>query len=197
LATVHGFTLSDLLIDAGECAASLNRPSLTRLLAMVDAGEVSTVVIAKLDRLTRSVGDLAELLERFDRKDVALMSVSESLDTRSAAGRLVINVMVSVGQWEREAIGERTRDAMKHKKASGQRVGTIEYGYQLADCGKLLEPCESEQRTIQRVRAMRTDGRSFQSIADTLNESGSRTRIGSLWCRQYACNVAQRTGIAA
>jgi site-specific DNA recombinase len=149
------------------------------------------VVIAKLDRLTRSVRDLADLLERFDRNDVALMSVSESLeeaqrrlavlektlrdlrgDTRSAAGRLVLNVMMSVAQWEREAVGERTREAMRHKKAAGQRVGTIEYGYQLASCGQLLEPCDSEQRTIQTVRTMRDDGRSFQAIADTLNDSG-------------------------
>src|SRR5262245_42382468 len=79
LATVHGLSLADVVVDAGESAASLNRPALARLLALVDAGQVSTVIIAKLDRLTRSVRDLADLLERFERHDVALMSVSESL----------------------------------------------------------------------------------------------------------------------
>ncbi len=82
-----------------------------RLLALVDARKVDTVIIAKLDRLTRSVKDLALLLERFTRRGVALVSVAESLDTNTAAGRLVLNIMVSVSQWEREAIGERTRDA--------------------------------------------------------------------------------------
>src|SRR5580693_8604724 len=86
-----------------------------RAMALVDAGKVKAVIVAKLDRLTRSVKDLCELLERFERKGVALVSVAESLDTGSAAGRLVLNIMAAVSQWEREAIGERTRDALSHK----------------------------------------------------------------------------------
>jgi hypothetical protein len=102
---------------------------MVRFLSLVDAGAVDTVIIAKLDRLTRSVKDLAELLERFTRRGVSLASVADSLDTRSAAGRLVLSIMVSVSQWEREAIGERTRDAMHHKRANGERVGTVPFGY--------------------------------------------------------------------
>ena len=71
------------------------------------ARKVDAVIVHKLDRLTRSVRDLADLLDLFDRSGVALVSVTESLDTSSAAGRLVLNIMVSVGQWEREVIGER------------------------------------------------------------------------------------------
>ena len=82
---------------------------MTRLLALVDAGEVQAIIIAKLDRLTRSVKDLCTLLERFERRGVALVSVAESLDTGSAAGRLVLNIMTAVSQWERKAISERTR----------------------------------------------------------------------------------------
>jgi site-specific DNA recombinase len=123
MAVVQGAELAEIIIDAGESAKSLNRPGMARLLSLVDAGAVDTVIIAKLDRLTRSVKDLAELLERFTRRGVSLVSVADSLDTRSAAGRLVLNIMVSVSQWEREAIGERTRDAMHHKRANGERVG--------------------------------------------------------------------------
>ena len=100
---------------------------MTRLLSLVDAGQIDMVIIAKLDRLTRSVADLAELLKRFEKQRVSLVSVADSLDTSSAAGRLVLNIMVSVSQWEREAIGERTRDAMRHKRASGERVGTVPF----------------------------------------------------------------------
>jgi site-specific DNA recombinase len=78
------------------------------------------VIIAKLDRLTRSVKDLCSLLELFEKRGVALISVAESLDTASAAGRLVITIMAAVSQWEREAIGERTRDALWHKRRSGE-----------------------------------------------------------------------------
>ena len=68
---------------------------------MVDSGAVDIVIIAKLDRLTRSVKDLAELLERFNRRGVSLVSVAESLDTGTAWGRLVLNIMTAVSQWKR------------------------------------------------------------------------------------------------
>src|ERR1700722_15064615 len=109
MAVVHNAELIDIIVDGGESAKSLNRPGMARPLALVDAGEVQTVIIAKLARLPRSVKDLCTLLERFERRGVALVSVAESLDTGSAAGRLVLNTLTAVSQWEREAIGERTR----------------------------------------------------------------------------------------
>lgn len=139
MAVVQGAELAEVIIDAGESAKSLNRPGMARLLSLVEAGAVDTVIIAKLDRLTRSVADLAELLKRFERRGVSLVSVVDSLDTRSAAGRLVLNIMVSVSQWEREAIGERTRDAMHHERANGERVGTVPFGYRMAADGLHLE----------------------------------------------------------
>jgi hypothetical protein len=135
MTTLQDPELLDVIVDAGESAKSLNRPGMDRLLAMVDAGEVQTVIVAKLDRLTRSVKDLATLLERFEKRGVGLVSVAESLDTGSAAGRPVLNIIVSVSQWELEAIGERTKDAMRHKKASAQLVGAVPFGYRLAAAG--------------------------------------------------------------
>src|ERR1700689_2495479 len=87
MAFVQGAELSEIIVESGESAKSLNRPGMTKLLALVDAGKVKAVIVAKLDRLTRSVKDLCELLERFERKGVALVSVTESLDTGSAAGQ--------------------------------------------------------------------------------------------------------------
>ncbi len=98
MAVVHSAELLDIIVDGGESAKSLNRPGMSRLLALVDAGEVQVVIIAKLDRLTRSVKDLCTLLERFSKRGVALISVAESLDTGSAAGRLVLNIMTAVSQ---------------------------------------------------------------------------------------------------
>ena len=71
MAVVQGAGLEEAIVDAGESAKSLNRPGMERLLALVDAGAVDTVIIAKLDRLTRSVADLAELLKRFERRGVS------------------------------------------------------------------------------------------------------------------------------
>src|SRR5712664_1772969 len=119
-----------------------------RLLSLVDDSKVDTVIIAKLDRLTRSVKDLAELLERFQQRGVSLVSVAESLDTGSAAGRLVINIMTAVSQWEREAIGERTRDALNDKRLKSERVGNIAYGFKLAANGRNIEPDPQEQAVL-------------------------------------------------
>src|SRR5690348_10951065 len=125
MATVQGAELIEVIVDGGESAKNLNRPGLRRLLALVEHGTVDAVIVAKLDRLTRSVKDLCELLELFEKRKVALVSVAESLDTGSAAGRLVITIMGAVSQWEREAIGERTRDALRHKRAQGERTGNV------------------------------------------------------------------------
>src|ERR1700730_2877804 len=94
MAVVQGVDVSEIIVDA-ETAKNLDRPGMERLLALVDAGKVQTVIIAKLDRLTRSVKDLAELLERFQRRGVSLVSVAESLDTGSAAGRLAVNIITA------------------------------------------------------------------------------------------------------
>lgn len=193
MAVVQGADLVDVIVDAGESAKSLHRPGMARLLSLVDAGAMDTVVIAKLDRLTRSVADLAELLKRFERRGVSLVSVADSLDTRSAAGRLVLNIMVSVSQWEREAIGERTRDAMRHKRAKGERVGTVPFGYRLAADGVNLEADGLEQGILLGISDLSSKGLTTRHIAAELNRHGLTTRRGTAWRFQYVAQ-AIRTG---
>src|SRR5438477_4134127 len=178
MAVVQGSEIVELIVDGGESAKNLNRPGMERLLSLVDAGKVQTVIIAKLDRLTRSVKDLAELLERFTRRGVSLVSVAESLDTGTAAGRLVLNIMTAVSQWEREAIGERTRDAMHHKRANGERVGTVPFGYRAAPDGLHVEADPAEQGILSRIRELKAEGYTTRRIADELNRQGFTTRRG-------------------
>jgi DNA invertase Pin-like site-specific DNA recombinase len=195
MATVQGAKLDEVIVDS-ESAKSLNRTGLQRLLSLVKGGKVRSVIIAKLDRLTRSVKDLCDLLELFDKKNVALVSVAESLDTASAAGRLVITIMGAVSQWEREAIGERTRDALRHKKSNGECVGNILYGYRRAKDGKHLEPEPKEQVVVAAIRRFRKRGQSLRGIAATLNRQGHRTRRGSEW-RLESVNRIVRSSRAA
>ena len=124
---------------------------------------------------------LGRWVERFERRGVALVSVAESLDTSSAAGRLVLNIMTSVSQWEREAIGERTRDAMRHKRSNGERVGNIPYGYRLAADGRHLEKDPGEQAVLTEIRRLRRKGATLRGIAATLNRRTLRTRRGTAW----------------
>jgi DNA invertase Pin-like site-specific DNA recombinase len=177
--------LLDVLVDAGESAKDLDRPGMVRILEMVQSRAVGMVIVAKLDRLTRSVKDLAVLLEQFQRRGVSLVSVAESLNTGSASGRLVLNIMVSVSQWEREAIGERTRDAMRHKKAKLEFVGNAPYGYRQAADKRHVEPEPGEQAILERIQWLRKGGKSLRKIADQLNRQKIRTRQGSPWRHEY------------
>jgi DNA invertase Pin-like site-specific DNA recombinase len=151
----------------------------------VDARAISVTVPVRLPSFTRSVADLAELLKSFERRGISLVSVADSLDTRSAAGRLVLNIMVSVSQWEREAIGERTRDAMRHKRANGERVGTVPLGHRTAADGLHLETDPLEQGILSRIRELRAAGYTTRQIADGLNQQGFTTRRGTAWRFQY------------
>jgi site-specific DNA recombinase len=187
MATLQGVDLADVLVDAGESAKSLQRPAMGRLLELVDARAVQVVIIAKLDRLTRSVRDLGDLLERFQRRGVALVSVAESLDTSSAAGRLVINVMGAVSQWEREAIGERTRDALRHKRATGRAWNHAPYGWRLEDGQLVAEP--AEQDAITAMRGWQTEGASLRAIAARLNAQGVATKKGGQWQAKQVADV--------
>ncbi len=193
MATVQGAEIVELIVDGGESAKNLNRPGMERLLALVDQRQVQIVIIAKLDRLTRSVKDLAELLERFQKRGVSLVSVAESLDTGSAAGRLVINIMTAVSQWEREAIGERTRDAMQHKRSNGERVGNIAYGFRLGAKGKKLEPDAQEQVVLATIRDLRANRHTLRGIAAELNARGWRTRRATAWRLEHVARIVGRS----
>lgn len=185
MAVVQGAMLLDVIVDAGESAKTLDRPGMERLLALVEARKVDVIIIAKLDRLTRSVKDLALLLERFTRRGVALVSVAESLDTNTAAGRLVLNIMVSVSQWEREAIGERTRDAMAHMKSTLQVYSPTPYGFERD--GDTLAAAGNELGTVQQIRAWHSAGWTLRRIAGELNRLGVATKNGgAAW---YASTV--------
>src|SRR5437773_5997342 len=197
MAIVQGAEIIELIVDGGESAKNLDRPGMEKLLALVEERKVDTVIIAKLDRLTRSVKDLAELLERFQRRGVSLVSVAESLDTGSAAGRLVINIMTAVSQWERKAIGERTRDAMNHKKSNGQRVGNIAYGFRLAADGRHLEPDPQEQAVLTAIRDLRARRCTLRGIAAELNARGLRTRRASAWRLEHVARIVGRRRSAA
>ena len=192
MATVQGADLIEVIVDGGESAKNLNRPGLRRLIALVDAGNIDAVIVAKLDRLTRSVKDLCELLELFEKRRVALVSVAESLDTGSAAGRLVITIMGAVSQWEREAIGERTRDALRHKRTSGERVGNIRFGFRLSPDGKHVEPDPGEQAVLTEIRHLRQNGHTLRGIAAALNQRALRTRRGSAWRLEHVARIIKQ-----
>ena len=177
---LYNLELVTVVVDAGASAKTLRREGLQRVLAMLTSGHAEGVVVVKLDRLTRSVSDLGSLIGDYF-STYALMSVCEQIDTRSASGRLVLNVLTSVAQWEREAIGERTAQALQHKKALGERVGTVNLGKRLSADGKCLADHSQEQEAIALARQYRANGLSLRKIATALAGQHYLNRRGSIY----------------
>lgn len=179
-AALYDLDLVEVVVDAGASASSLDRPGLNQTLDMLRRGDVSALIVVKLDRLTRSVRDLGDLVERyFADGRAALLSVSEQVDTRTAGGRLVLNVLGSVSQWEREAVGERTSAVMRFKASSGEFTGgRAPYGFDVGEDGVHLVPVESERAVVIEVRRLHARGMSLRAIARTLGDRGVCNRLG-------------------
>lgn len=179
--SLYDLELVGIIEDAGASAKTLDREGLQRALGALDAGTVGGLVIAKLDRLTRSVGDMASLIADYfgERAGCSLFSVADSIDTRTAAGRMVLNILVSVAQWEREAIAERTRDALRHKAKVREVYGPTPLGYAAVD-GRLVEVPE-EARAVEEVRRLAAAGRSQREICAAMESAGFATKRGGRW----------------
>ena len=188
LATLNDYQLIDVVVDAGASAKSLDRPGWQRVMDAVHGRQVGAVLIAKLDRCTRSVADLASLIDTFSRRGVALISAAESLDTSSAGGRLVVNVLGAVAQWEREATAERTSAALQVLKQQGRATGGVApYGFQFIDGRRAWH--QGEQETLAAIIEHRRAGLSWAKVVDKLNATGHRTRTGGQWTRPGAHQV--------
>jgi site-specific DNA recombinase len=172
-ASLYDLDIIDYVIETGS-AKNLNREGLQGALAQIKAGQADALIVVKLDRLTRSVADLGYLVETYFSK-AGLLSVSEQIDTRSASGRLVLNVLASVSQWEREAIGERTKAVKQSMKANGLYCGgLVPYGQMLVSGQLVTNP--QEQAIITRAKALKSEGHSLRSIATMFSQEGLRTR---------------------
>lgn len=203
-ADLHDMTIGEIFTDAGASGKDLNRDGVRALLKAIRSKSVDTLIITKLDRLTRNMRDLLDLLDLVDKNDIALVSMHETLDTKTATGRFFIRMIGSLAQMEREQISERTLDALKHKKAKGEKLGgRVPYGFDVIAEGfkpdgvtpvKKLVPNEQEQSVIAYVKHRRESGASMDAIADELNAAGHRTRAGGEWKRQYVHRILSAQG---
>ena len=197
-ADLYDLDLVEVIEDAGASAKTLRRDGLQRALALLEAGEADALLVVKLDRLTRSVVDLGHLVQRFFAPGrFTLLSVSEQFDTSTAAGRMVLNVLMSVFQWEREAIGERTASALAHLKSEGVQLGGEALGWTRDDATdedgrKVVRKVKAEAATVERILALRAEGLTLQAIADTLTAEGLRTKRGGNWYPTTIRNVLKR-----
>src|ERR1700730_1605136 len=131
--------------DGGYSGGNLERPALKRLLEAVESNKVDTIVVYKVDRLTRSLADFAKIVEALDARDVSFVSVTQQFNTTSSMGRLTLNVLLSFAQFEREVTGERIRDKIAASKRKGMWMGGIvPLGYDLKERKLIVNPKEAK-----------------------------------------------------
>jgi len=172
------WNLIEIITDQGVSAKDLKRDGVQKLLKLATAEKFDMLVIYRLDRLTRNIRDMGYLTQDvFDRHDIAFSSIRESFDTSTATGRLMLNLIGSIAQWERETIAERTRDSLRFKKSRLEHYGPVPYGFKCID-GKLI-PIEEEIDVVKRIlRYRHVQGLSYWRICEDLDMREIRTRRG-------------------
>src|SRR5205823_4400385 len=148
---------------------NLERPALRRLLEDVEARHLDCVIVYKVDRLSRSLLDFARLIDRFDQRSVSFVSVTQQFNTTSSLGRLTLNILLSFAQFEREIIGERTRDKMSAARRKGKWVGGIPVlGYEVDPRGGRLMVNEEEASRVREIFRLYAKHRSLAEIVTEL-----------------------------
>lgn len=169
-----------VFVDDGFSAKNLDRPELNRLLHAVRNGMVSRIMVTKLDRMSRRLLDLLNLIDLFQNCEVSFVSISESFDTNTPSGRLTLQVLGAVAEFERERIRERVFENMYHAASTGKWLTQAPYGYDLIN--KSLAINEKEAGVVKRVYQLYlNEGRGFYSIAKGLNEEGVPSRQRKEW----------------
>jgi DNA invertase Pin-like site-specific DNA recombinase len=161
--------------DGGHSGGTLDRPALKELLKAVEAGDVDIVVIYKIDRLTRSLTDFAKLAEQFDARGVSFVSVTQQFNTTTSMGRLMLNVLLSFAQFEREVTGERIRDKIAASKKKGMWMGgTVPLGYEAKDRSLVIN--EEDAATIHTIFDFYLKLGSVSALEEELDRRGIRTK---------------------
>lgn len=190
---LNDYEVKAVYTDAGISGKStLNREGLQNALDAVKKD--NALVVYSLSRLARSTKDTIQISETLSAKGVDLVSLSEKIDTTTAAGKMVFRMLAVLSEFERDQVSERTTAALQHKKAKGERTGSIPYGFKLAmDKVKLLKD-KAEQAMIALCKELKEQSLSLRKIAAKLAEQGFKNRAGSGFNPQSIKNILIANG---
>lgn len=185
--------LVDVYVDAGISGKRAdNRPALQSALTAACQHKAALVVYS-LSRLARSIEDTISIAKRLERASADLVSLTEKIDTTTAAGKMIFRMLAVLAEFERDLVSDRTKVAMSHKKAQSQRVGSIPFGYELAADGSTLIANHVEQDIIAAIHDLRTQGLSLKAIAQHLTDSGIPTKKGNAtWTHTAIARILAR-----
>ncbi len=180
-AELNDYDCPTIFTDAGISGSQVdNRDGLKTALDSVKKKDV--FIVYSLSRLTRSTKHTLEIAELLRNKEADLVSITENIDTTTAAGKMVFRMLAVLNEFERDQIVERTKAALKYKQQNGERTGGIRYGYSVGEDGKTLIENPKEQQVIHAARDMYCQSMSLQGIARELTNRGFRSRTGREFC---------------
>lgn len=158
-----GWSLDHIYSDVASGKSLRRRPDFGDALRELESGRAEVLIVAKLDRLSRSVSDFAAILAQTQVEGWALNICDLGVDTTTPSGKMVAQIMMVLAEWEREMIGDRTKAALRAAKARGTKLG---------------RPVNVDDETVRLIKILRTDGRSYRKIASLLNGQGTPTAQG-------------------
>jgi len=165
--------------DGGFGGGNMDRPALRKLLEEIEAGRVDTVVVYKVDRLSRSLLDFARLMGVFEQHGVSFVSVTQQFNTSTPVGRLTLHILLSFAQFERETISERTRDKKAAAKRKGKWTGGyVPLGYDLDTRGGKLVLNDSEAEHVRTIFKIFAEKRSLALTLEEVQRRGWKTKSG-------------------
>lgn len=191
--TLKGLTLAEIFEDAAVSGGKPleTRPAGAKLLTMARKGK-AVVIVAKFDRLFRSVADAATTIADFDKKGIELVAISEGFDMTSPYGRAMAQMASVFAELERAMIRERTKNAMGVKRSRGERISRhAPFGWEFGPEGKLVENV-TEQDAIRLMQQLRSEGKGFDEIARLLDGSGVKPKRAEKWARATVRQILGR-----
>lgn len=162
----RGWDLAEVLTDVASGKSLRRRHQMKAALTRLASGDADVLIVAKLDRLSRSVSDFATILAQSQEQGWALDVCDLGVDTTTPSGKMVAQIMMVLAEWEREVIGERTKSALQVARARGTRLG---------------RPRGVDEETLRLIRILRDSGKSWQGIADSLERNAVPTGQGGQW----------------
>ena len=175
----NDYELVNVFVDAGISGKSMDkRPGLQDAMKSLKKG--MALVSYSLSRLARSTKDALSIGETVAKRKADMVSLSEQIDTTTAAGKMMFQMLAVLAEFERNLVAERTTNALQHKKATNQKYTNITpYGFEAIE-GRLVQ-VQAEAAIVAEIQAARASGNTLQSIADTLNGRGIPTKTGKTW----------------
>ena len=191
--TIKNYMASRYYLLPLSGSRATNRPGLQAALREVCAAN-GALVVYSLSRVARSVRDTLDIAGRLEKAGADLVSLSEHIDTTSAAGKMMFRMLAVLAEFERDLVSERTVAAMQHKRGRRERISRyLPFGYDLGDNGRTLVPNTREQAVLLDIRALREKGTSFRAIADELKRRGFLTKAGKPdWTHTAVRSILQR-----